>query len=274
MKIAIIGGGIAGLSAAVALKQKGFSVHVYEQAPELKEVGAGILLWSCMNKIFEEMELGEAFKQFSTPLNQFNLANHLWEKVISTPKDLGIILYSIHRADLIRVLKTGITEEEYTCNCRIDAISMNNEGVVIEINGTSLNYDLVVAADGIKSHLRDQWIPDVAFSKSGHVVWRGVTELELSDEFHKKAYELWGSNKRFGLFHKKGNEYYWYAFAWEKAVSNKKLTKDETCRLFADYHPYVTNLIQNSSSFIQTEVKHIPYHEHRWFKERIVFVGD
>lgn len=274
MKIAIIGGGIAGLSAAVALKQKGFSVHVYERAPELNEVGAGILLWSCMKQIFEELELGEAFRQFSNPLSHFNLANNLLEKVISTPNDLGVIFYSIHRADLIRVLKTGITEEEYTCNCRIETLTMNNDGVTIEINGKLFTYDLVVASDGIKSRLRNQWIPEVAVNKTGHIGWRGVTELELSNDFHQEVFELWGLNKRFGIFHKQGKEYYWYACVWEKEVSNSKLSKDEVCRLFADFHPSVQPLIQNSSNFIQTEVKHIPFHKNSWFRDRIVFVGD
>jgi len=136
MKVAIVGGGIAGLSTANALKQAGFQIHLYEQAPAFTEVGAGILLGPGAFSILKEWHLEKAFLECAIPLSETVITNARLQKVVATPTTL--IGYSIHRADVINVLKSTLTPDEYTLNARIEDIEVKEDKVCITLHNENM----------------------------------------------------------------------------------------------------------------------------------------
>lgn len=70
MKALIVGGGIAGLAAAIALQKSGIDAHVYEQAPALKEIGTGLSLWANGIKALDMLGMGEAILDLASPIHE------------------------------------------------------------------------------------------------------------------------------------------------------------------------------------------------------------
>src|SRR5688500_20131125 len=114
-RIAIIGGGIGGLTAAHALLRKGFEVEVYEAAPELKEIGAGVALGPNSMKALRSLDLEQPVRDVAWESEFQYLRNWKTERVISkTPRDsarYSAAGCSVHRTDLLDVLGTDLTSE-------------------------------------------------------------------------------------------------------------------------------------------------------------------
>jgi len=174
--IAIVGAGIGGLTAALCFRHLGYAVDVFEQSPELKEVGAGIQISPNALRVFEKLGLGETLKAGGLQAHAIQLMNHAPSRAVAR-LDLAKSraqggYYLFHRADLLTVL--------------VDACA--DAGVPIHlgqsIDGpTSLqqhNFDLVVGADGLHSNFRKLLNPQSRAFFTGQIAWRSVVENVIS----------------------------------------------------------------------------------------------
>src|SRR5215468_12535264 len=157
LSIAIIGGGIGGLTAAVGLRQAGFEVDVYEQAPELTEVGGGINMAPNATRVLRRLGLAEGLdREGVRPLNthqrrwqdgrtlQRAPLNPLCEELYGAPH------MTIHRADLLAVIASGFPAERIHLGHRL--VGLADRGNVVEAwfdNGARITVDVLVGADGI-----------------------------------------------------------------------------------------------------------------------------
>ena len=170
--IAIVGAGIGGLTAALCFRHLGYRVDLFEQSPELKEVGAGIQISPNALRVFEKLGLKETLKAGGVRAQAIQLMNHAPSRAIAR-LDLAKSraqggYYLFHRADLLTVL--------------VDACS--DAGVPIHlgqsIDGpTSLqqhNFDLIVGADGLHSNFRKLLNPHSRAFFTGQIAWRSVVE--------------------------------------------------------------------------------------------------
>ncbi len=116
MRVAVVGAGIGGLTAAIALKRAGLEVTVFERAQELKEVGAGLLLAANAQKAFGKLSLQEAVGRLGTPASAGEIRSWRGEVLASVPmaemeKRVGAASAAVHRADLqallLRTLGSG-----------------------------------------------------------------------------------------------------------------------------------------------------------------------
>ncbi|MEO0677279.1 MAG: FAD-dependent monooxygenase, partial [Pseudomonadota bacterium] len=160
-RIAVIGGGLGGLSAALAFRARGAAVTVYEQAPEFAEVGAGIQVSSNGLRVLRALGISadDAFNSRGTTLH-----DHVGKRVAIVPNEASREVRLFHRADLLALLERACREA----------------GVTLELNAkitpeTAPDADLIVAADGVKSAFRALVAPDVAAPLfSGQAAWRAV----------------------------------------------------------------------------------------------------
>ncbi len=197
MHVLIAGGGIGGLAAAAALLQRGVDVDVYEQARELKEVGAGIQISPNGNKVLDALGVFERLRELSCdPVRkEFRLWNtgRPWPMLSlgkSAVEAYGYPYLTVYRPDLhgaladrVRVLKPDAIH----LDSPVAGLAQDAEGVELVLrDGQRLRGDALIGADGVRSVVRNTlWGPtDPAFS--GMVAWRGLIPMEALPE-HLRA---------------------------------------------------------------------------------------
>jgi salicylate hydroxylase len=186
MKILIIGAGLGGLTAGLALLDKGFDVTILEQAAELKEIGAGVQLSSNATGVLYRLGLGpELEKIASEPLGK---RVRLWNTGQTWPLfDLGAVsrerygypYFTLHRADLHRVLAEGVARRApgaVRLGVKVTEHEQHeNGGVSVRCAGGEVfEADLVIGADGVHSQTRGALFGADAPRYSGIMAWRGV----------------------------------------------------------------------------------------------------
>lgn len=282
-KIAIIGGGIGGLTTAIALQQKGFDVKVYEAAPEIREVGAG--LWIAPNalNIFERLGIAEAIKAAGNALKTSFLGDHKgnvltkvdFSKIIAK-YDNGTI--AIHRSKLQSILLNNVKAHTVKTHKRLKNIENTEGGIQLKFEDeTVASCDILIGADGIHSVVRKHIFGEIPLRYSGQTCWRGVAKMKLPHP--KEAAELWGTKGGLRSSYSQINDedVYWYITA--KAVKGSKISSN-------DLKPYLFNLVSEFQSDIKNvlektenqvimqndlfDIKPIPH----WYKGNIVLIGD
>ena len=188
VRVGIVGGGIGGLSLALALRERGVQADVFEQAPELTEIGAAIALSA--NAIREFARLGLAGELAAASTIPTELIYRHWRdgsRIAAYPvgqddwyeKRLGAPYFGIHRADLQNILSAAFGMEHLHLGCRLVNIIEQPDSVVLEFaNGRTHEADLVVGADGVRSTVR-RWVTgadDVLYS--GTSAFRGIVPTE------------------------------------------------------------------------------------------------
>jgi salicylate hydroxylase len=185
LRIAIVGGGIGGLTAALFLRQAGIDARVYEQSSELREVGAGLVVPPNMVRPLQGLGLGEALAQVAVRLDA------AWEfrrwqdgRVLSVqPMDelcerlYGAACYVAHRGDLLKLLERAWPRERLALDHRCSALQPERDGVrltFVRRDGSEVveQADAVIGADGIHSVLRAAIEPAVDARFSGLCAFR------------------------------------------------------------------------------------------------------
>ena len=193
--VAIIGAGIGGLAAAIALAQKGARVRVFEQAGALGEVGAGLQISANGVAVLEALGLtGAAVKVANTP-EAVVLRDYRGAVVSRLPMGAtasaryGRPYWQFHRADLLDVLQKGAVSAgvELVFDHQINAVAQ--EGDVVSFgfsNGATHKSPCLIGADGVRSTLRGLAFGGQAASFTGQVAWRG---LVAADKLPKGLFE-------------------------------------------------------------------------------------
>ncbi|MEP9381996.1 FAD-dependent monooxygenase [Nocardioides cheoyonin] len=181
LKIAIVGGGYGGLAAAKALSVAGADVTVYEQAPEIKEVGAGIGLRPSSMDQFRKWGVMEAVAGVSNPSESFEIltadAHPIAEEAWPEADVYGVTTHLIHRGDFIDALFGVLPEGMVKLGYRLDKVTDNGTDATLDfVNGESVTADLVIGADGIKSVVREQVFSDQQPVFAGEHAYRVVID--------------------------------------------------------------------------------------------------
>ncbi len=181
LRIAIIGGGIGGAASALALKKQGIRAEIYEQAPLLAEVGAGIGLRPPTVQLFKDWGIYEQIEQKSDQSNYMEILGRNgevkikenWPVLTGNPEESWARL--IHRADLLDTLLSQLPADSIHLNYRCQSIKQHENHAEIHFeNGHSFEADLIIAADGIRSLTRSELINDVEPVYSGFHAYRTI----------------------------------------------------------------------------------------------------
>lgn len=182
LKIAVVGAGYGGAAAAKALSLLGAAVTVYEQAPQMGEVGAGIGLRPATMARFRQWGIFDAIAQVSSASDYFEILTATGEPIMKdTWPEFGKEkqTYLIHRRDFIEALLSVLPEGMVQLGHRLETIEdTGGQSVLTFANGETVEADLVVGADGIKSVVREQLFSDKAPVFSGEHAYRVVISAD------------------------------------------------------------------------------------------------
>lgn len=218
MRAIVVGGGIGGLSAAIALRQVGVEVVVFEKAGELREIGAGISLWANAMKALRKLGLYDTVLAVGKPLRpkgELRSPNGRVFYEMPSPameERFGGTTVVAHRADLQKTLCAALGKEAIRPGAEVTGFEQDKGGVVARFaGGREERCELLVGADGLHSAIRGQLLGDGPPHYAGYVAWRGVAELGDEPFPGGGAFETWGRGERFGLVELGRRRVYWYA---------------------------------------------------------------
>jgi FAD-dependent urate hydroxylase len=245
MKVIIIGAGIGGLCAAIALRRAGIDVTVYERAPVLGEVGAGLTLWANAVKALKKLGIGEqvlAASLFQGDGGFHDLRGRRLQTTSAAAMEqrFGAPTIAVHRAGLQKVLLDAAGDLVQTGKV-FRTYSQHQQGVTAHFaDGTTAQGDMLIGADGLRSAVRGQMQPDSPPRYRGYTAWRSVILFD-----YEQINGLWGESlgygQRFGIVPIGGGQVYW--FATHNAPAGTKIGKSELQRLFAGWHKPARDLI-------------------------------
>ncbi|MFT4229125.1 MAG: FAD-dependent monooxygenase [Microbacterium sp.] len=218
MRIAVIGAGIGGLTAACGLAADGHEVVVYERRDEPGAVGAGLTLFGNAFGALDAIGLGDTVREVSSDAIARMRAGQRTPSgdwLVSMPSAMLPTLRSLHRAELYRALADALP----TGSLRLGhgATVASDGQPIVTADGFEERFDLVVAADGLRSDARIRLGLDRGLRYAGYTAWRGVTAagIDVQDE----AGETWGRGRIFGIVPLPDERVYW--FATESAVADQ-----------------------------------------------------
>src|ERR1051326_2556330 len=158
LKAIIIGGGIGGITAGIALRQAGIDATVYERAPELREVGSGLPLFSNALRVLQKLGLGDKIEALGEHANTLSLSTWRGDTLLDATNEkhlrrLGTVATVVHRAELLALLVDTLGMEHVHLGAECTGFSQDELGVCAYIaNGLQARGDVLVGADRSEEH--------------------------------------------------------------------------------------------------------------------------
>jgi salicylate hydroxylase len=277
LRVAIIGGGIGGLSAAVALLSRGAQVQVYEQAPRLDEVGAGVALQPNGLRVLERLSVGDRVAGVGARFTEWRFCQ-MDGTVVSreTFTTLGL-----HRADLVTALVASLPQDVVHTGHRCVGFAQDDRRAVVTFdNGVSVEADVVVAADGIHSTLQRYVVEPREPVFSGVVAYRGVMPARRVPEWPEGAFRVWaGYGKHLLVFPVRGGEllnYVGFVPADEQMRESWSASGDPA-QLSAEFAEGWDPMVGRILSQVETTFRWGLYDREplpRWSQGRLTLLGD
>ena len=282
MKTIIIGGGIAGLTTAIALEQQGFDTQVYEAQPKLSVAGAGIWMATNAMQVFERLGLASDIKRNGMPLDKIEIADYKLRTIQATSQLLfveqyGFSVTSILRSRLRDTLVKHYGKPIYTGK-RLDRVLDNGKSVKAHfVDGSHVSGEILIGADGIHSAVRQQLFPRSQIRYSGQTCWRGIADISLDPPYERACVETWGKKYRFGLSVISEKEVYWFAVA--KAPrggrDDRTMLKGKLQGMYADFSNPIPAILSATPAerIIRNDITDLQPIGN-WYKGRICLIGD
>jgi salicylate hydroxylase len=289
-KIVIAGAGIGGLCAALALAKRGFEVAVYEQNPQLGEVGAGLQLSPNAMHVLQALGIAEqikakAFRPQSAVMRHFQTGKTYFTVPLGdvATKKYGADYLHIHRADLHSVLHRACQEMHVTIYLgqAVQSYHQSQQNLSIQLeNGESLEADVLIGADGIRSQVQASMLGQTPAQFTGQVAWRGVVAAnKLPKGLIKPNANLWvGPGIHFVSYYLRGGDLVNFVAVqecddWQKESWNEPGDISQLQQTFAGWHPEVTELLAATEScFLWALFDRQPLNQ--WVDQNVALMGD
>src|SRR5260370_36716135 len=180
-RIAIVGGGLAGLAAAHALKTFGIKAQVFEAAPTLGEIGAAVNVSPQAAKALQAVDLGDKIAAVATSSPGIYTRNMQTGEFLEfndrhkAAERFGAPYYTFHRADLLDALASELDHSATHLGHRLTGIEERSDRIVLTFaNGAEVEAEFVIAADGVRSVIRQALYGSDNPTYTGQMVWRSL----------------------------------------------------------------------------------------------------
>lgn len=242
-KVIIIGAGIGGLTTALALTRKDIPFEIYEEAPSLKMVGAGLALGENAIRALDIVGLGRDIPWSAQALKGMRL----FSADGTVLSENAALAYCIHRADLHTLLLRQIDTHRLHLGKKCVGVETLGEKIVARFEGGGkAEGRLLVASDGIKSAIRQNLLPASKPRYAGYICYRGVTDAPAECRELDWASETWTAKGRFGIAPLRNRRVYWYACvnAREDDPDKKNWKTRELLKVFGECHSPIPALLR------------------------------
>lgn len=283
----VVGGGLGGLTAAVALRQVGWQVTVLERAEQFGEVGAGIALQSNALRCLDAVGLGEAVRRGGRPETPGGLrtASGRWLSRIDgavLEQRLGTTAIVLHRAELHRILRSALPTECVLTGATPKAITDGGDDAAVEVHYVhaggrdTVQADLVVGADGLNSWVRAHCWPQAPHPVyAGSTAWRAVTRSAFPPGTEMSV--TWGDGQEFGCMPLTDGRVYWFAAATAPFGSAQRATDElaEMHRRFDGWHSPIPALLADTApeAVLRHDIYRLPPLA-TYVRGRVALLGD
>lgn len=290
LPLAIVGGGIGGLTAAIALRKLGHEVVVFEQAPLFGRVGADINLTPNAVKALDGLGIGEALR--GTAARPTHRISRTWDTGEETSRlemsdaaerKYGSPQLTLHRADLLTALDAVLPAGVVELDRRVIGVEIGeSQSDVLFADGSRRSFSLVIGADGIHSVVRKAMFGQESPRFTGVVAFRAVVPAErLEGQANIGAFTKWWGPDPFTQIVtfplSRGREIFIFATinqdSWTEESWTMAGSVEELRALYASFHPEATSLLAACDSVLKTalyEREPMP----SWAKGRGILLGD
>ncbi|WP_433364900.1 FAD-dependent oxidoreductase [Streptosporangium sp. CA-115845] len=275
---AVIGAGIGGLTAAVALQRRGWQVTVFERAASLEPVGSGLAVAANALKALDTIGAGDEIRGLSAIQGSGGIRRSDGRWMVRTSAEAasarngGDSVVLLRRADLAGALSSRL--ETGTVRLNTEVTRVDPDSGLVTFAGGQAEANLVVAADGIHSPVRSTLFPaHPAPSYSGVTAWRLLVPAQ---GVPGRAYESWGRGKVFGVMPLAGEMAYCYATDTVPAGGGGGDQSAELRRLFGDWHSPIPELLAAATPerVLRNDVHHLATPLPAMHRGRVALLGD
>jgi 2-polyprenyl-6-methoxyphenol hydroxylase-like FAD-dependent oxidoreductase len=247
MRALVVGGGIGGLAAGIALRRVGIDAVVLEQTDELRAVGAGLALAANALAALDRIGVGDEVRARGEPAETLLALKPDGRPLVELPLT-GREMLGVHRADLQEVLARELGG---ALRLGVACTGFHDDGAQVAVKastGEELDADFLVGADGLRSKTRAWLLGDEPASYAGYVGWRAVTQLD-DERTRGRMTETWGRGVRFGLIPIGGGKLYWFV-SESRSEPDAPLVagrRDELARLVQGWHEPIEAAVASTS---------------------------
>jgi 2-polyprenyl-6-methoxyphenol hydroxylase-like FAD-dependent oxidoreductase len=288
----IVGAGIGGLTAGIALQRRGWDVSILERAPALTEAGAGIAIAANALRALDAIGLGEQLRELRAMQGEAGIRRYDGRWLVRMRPELaenrfGDPVIILRRTALVEILNAALTPD--TLRLDTSVLGVDSETGRVDTSAGEFSADLVVAADGINSTLRQ-----AVFPEHPGPVYSGVTSWRLlapaprrsSDDPTRgatdgqrparsvPATETWGRGELFGVNTLADGGTYCYATAVAPAGQHADDERAELLRRFGGWHEPIPELVATASQIVRTDIHCLDKPLPRLHMGRVALLGD
>ncbi len=288
LRILIAGGGIGGITTALALRQRGIEAHLFEQAQAFRQVGAGIQISANATRILRRLGLGDALARVAVyPEARAYYAWDTAELLYSTPLGqvaearFGAPYYSVHRAELLDVLLGGLGTDGVHLGAPVQSFMQDDDGVTITLaGGSTVRGDVLIGADGIHSTVRAHLFGQEQPRYTGNVAWRGLVPAERVAHLDLGLVNgVWmGPDRSIVQYYvSSGRTYNWIGISRTSDAARESWlaegSVEDALAEYAGWHPTIRAIIRSTPRLLrQALYDREPLPE--WRVGRVVLLGD
>ncbi|MFF7382112.1 FAD-dependent monooxygenase [Streptomyces griseoluteus] len=281
MRVIVAGGGIVGLTTAIALHRAGIEAVVCEQAPEIRAAGAGLGIWANAMAVFDELGLGDRVRDIARPTEMYfrDPAGELIDPPGFSTDDHRYLL--VRRPELTSLLARTVGGDDIRLGSRVVGYAEHDAGVAVRLgDGSTADADLLVGADGAYSAVRSQLVPgSEAIAHEGHHAWRSVVTPPEGVTVDRSVIVLGEHRTRGGYVPTGDGTVYWLINQFGSPALEG--TPKEQARRRAGFldstgwNPVLPALVESTpdDSILHNQIMLVPPLA-RWVSNRVALVGD